>query len=67
MSLEETDEELDSFMKMKDYLFMQTQGDVEVKNMFDKFFYTGYCILSKYMYYISDYTLNNSYNIELIH
>jgi len=29
MSLEETDEELDSFMKMKDYLFMQTQGDVE--------------------------------------
>ena len=49
MSLEETDEELDSFMKMKDYLFMQTQGDVEVKNMFDKVFSTGYCILSKYM------------------
>ena len=48
MSLEETDEELDSFMKMKDYLFMQTQGDVEVKNMFDKVLYTVYCILPKY-------------------
>ena len=48
MSLEETDEELDSFMKMKDYLFMQTQGDVEVKNMFDKVLQTGYSNLSKY-------------------
>ena len=30
MSLENTDDELDDYMKRKDYIFMQSQGDVEV-------------------------------------